>query len=133
MRGVNSYRVGPLVDHSTNSVTGIKGKLFPARGCSFRGRIRTYLEMIRHETVEEMHIVLAQGAQVEEFLDVGGFQGQLGQTCDRVVSDRGPINAPGPNSTYNESSALHTILRGEASIHRCGDICECTGDWRCHS
>ena len=94
MRGVNSYRVGLLVDHSTNRVMRIQGKIFPARGSSFRGRIRTYLEMIRHETVEEMHIVLAQGAQVEEFLNVGGFQGQLGQTCGRVISDTGPSHAP---------------------------------------
>ena len=37
--------------------------------------------MIRHQTVKQMHIVLANNAQVKEFLNVGILESQLTQTC----------------------------------------------------
>jgi hypothetical protein len=39
----------------------------------------TYPEVVGHETVEEVHIVLAQSAEVEEFIDGGVLKTKLGQ------------------------------------------------------
>ena len=37
--------------------------------------------MVRHQTVEEVNIVLAQGAEVEELVDGGALQTELGETA----------------------------------------------------
>jgi hypothetical protein len=39
----------------------------------------TYPEVVGHETVEEVHIVLAQSAEVEEFIDRGVLKTELSQ------------------------------------------------------
>ena len=36
--------------------------------------------MIGQEAVEEVYIVLAEGGQIEEAIDIGGLQGKLGET-----------------------------------------------------
>lgn len=38
-------------------------------------------EMVRDQAVEQMHIVLADGTEVEEFVDGGGLQGELSKAC----------------------------------------------------
>lgn len=35
--------------------------------------------MVRHQTVEQVHVVLAKSAEIEELVDFGVLQSQLGQ------------------------------------------------------
>lgn len=43
-------------------------------------RRSTYSQVVCHQAVEQMHIVLAQGAKIEELVDGGALQTQLSQT-----------------------------------------------------
>ena len=44
--------------------------------------------MVRHETVEQVHVVLANRAEVEEFINGRVLQGQLSETCQELVGWR---------------------------------------------
>lgn len=48
--------------------------------CSIGESLRTYPQMVGDQTVKQVDIVLAEGAEVEEFVDGGLFEGQLGET-----------------------------------------------------
>lgn len=85
-------------------------------------------EMVADQTVEQMHIVLANGAEVEELVNGAGFQGELRKTCAGLDETRYTRL-----STYTLSSELRRTLRAAASNRRCGGTCECRQDWPCRS
>ena len=86
-----------------------------------------YPQVIRHETVEQVHIVLAEGAQVEKFINGRLLQGQLSQTCQEISSGRD--SRSGGGYTNSASSEPRRTPHAGESDRRCGDTCECREGW----
>lgn len=66
--------------------------------------------MISHQTVEEMHIVFAKSAQVEEFVNIGCLESQLLQTCRGTISADGTSRLGKGGNAYILSSELRMSL-----------------------
>jgi hypothetical protein len=85
--------------------------------------------MICHQTVKEVDIVFADGAEVEEFIYHSLLEGQLSETYVQIRS-RQQTSGSRVVWTYTASSGLRMTPRAGVSDRRCGDICECMQGWQ---
>jgi hypothetical protein len=85
--------------------------------------------MICDQTVKEVDIVFAEGAEVEEFINDSLLEGQLSETYIQIRSRSRRQNVC-VVWTYTVSSELHMTPRAGESDRMCGDICECMQGWQ---
>lgn len=89
--------------------------------------------MIDDQAVKQVHIVLAESAEIEEFVDRCLLQAQLSETYSLVSTPASRLHKPQYQYTYTVFSGPRSFLHGEESDRKCGGTCGCRAGWRCHS
>lgn len=85
--------------------------------------------MVRHQTVEEVNIVLAQGAEVEELVDGGALQTELGETAGLLG-----LVALGARGSEAVGAQVLADVGGVGSVivgisYDSLVLCICVGEW----